>query len=106
MTKVHLYFVLNLDDRYQPQGMFSIETNVGSFVPVFTTFEAAQQFLMSPFVRKSIEQGSGPKGIIDETSVSFEEWLFRVRMLDRSTMDVAYLLDTDPDWQALAAQLV
>jgi hypothetical protein len=105
LPKIHLYLVLNLDEHYQPRGMLSLETNLGSVVPVFTTADSAQRFLMSPRVQGLIEQGDGPKGVIEDTAASFEEWLLRMRMTDRSLENVTYLLDTDPVWRDLSAQL-
>jgi hypothetical protein len=105
MAEIHLYLVLNFDEQYQPLGMLSLETDQGSVVPVFTTADAAQRFLMTPALRRLVEQGGGPKGVIEDTAASFEDWLFRLRMLDRSTENVTYLLDTDPAWQAFSAQL-
>jgi len=105
MAEITLYLVVNLDEQYQPMGMLSLETDQGSVVPVFTTGEAAQRFLMSPALQRLVQEGGGPKGVMVDTAASFEDWLFRLRMLDRSTENTAFLLDTDPAWQALSAQL-
>jgi hypothetical protein len=97
--------VHNLDEQYRTRGLLSMETTIGSIVPVFTTAEAAQRYLDHPAIEKHILEGGGAKGIIEETAPSFDDWRFRLRMMDRSADDVTYLLDTDPVWRTIHEQL-
>jgi hypothetical protein len=106
MTEIHLYFVINLSDQGQPLSWLTLDTNLGSVVPVFTTAEAANRFVMSPAMQRLMEQGGGGrKAIVENTAASFEAWLSETRTLDRSAQNITFLLDTDPTWHALSAQI-
>jgi hypothetical protein len=96
--------LLTLDQQYEPIGLFSFETTVGSIVVVFTDGERLQSAALA--AADATEQQGTKVGSTTIEAESAEDLMSQLLGLGWNSEEGNLVMDTDPLGQQLIEQLV
>jgi hypothetical protein len=96
--------LLTLDQQYEPIGLFSFETTVGSIVVVFTDEERLQAAARA--AADATEQQGTKVGSTSIEAESSEDLMAQLLGMGWNSDEGNVVLDTDPLGQQLLEQLV